>query len=54
MVSPKKASFEAGGDNHQEAITENVDFSSGKVTPTQAQAATQGNMKSSYEIRSAK
>lgn len=52
LVSPKKPSFESGG-NGPEGQAENIDFSSGKVTPEQAQKA-QEFPQSSYEIRSAK
>jgi hypothetical protein len=52
FVSPKKDSFEQGGSHIQGDGTPAPDFSSGKVTPAQAAAATQGGHKSSLEIRS--
>lgn len=51
LVSPKKDSFEQGGSHIQGDGAPAPDFSSGKVTPAQAAAATQGGHKSSLEIR---
>jgi hypothetical protein len=51
MVSPKKPSFEAGGEG-PEGQGDNIDFGSGKVTPEMAQKSME-SPKPSYEIRSA-
>ena len=50
LVSPKKPSFESGDHNISEAHETEVDFSSGKVTPEQAQKAI-FRPKSTYEVR---
>jgi hypothetical protein len=53
LVSPKKASFEAGGDQGDAPAETPLDLSSGKVTPEQMQRANQGHSKSALEIRKA-
>lgn len=53
MVSPKKPSFEAGGQPGEAAPEKDIDFSSSKVTPMQAQKALESGSTSSYDIRRA-
>lgn len=53
LVSPKKPSFETGGQNGENDEVAEVDFSTGKVTPEQVSRATTFP-KSSYEVRKGK
>ncbi len=51
MVSPKKPSFEAGGQTQDSDAPAAVDFSSGRVTPEQAQRAVYEPRASQFEIK---
>jgi hypothetical protein len=52
LVSPKKPSFESGGQQGEAAAEEEVDFSSGKVTPAQVERAVRDRGRSGgQEIR---
>jgi hypothetical protein len=53
LVSPKKASFENGGQGGEGAAEVEPDYGSGKVTPAQVQSALT-RPKSSYEVRKRK
>ena len=54
LVSPKKASFEAGGDQGDAPADTDVDFSKGGLTPEQAQRGASGRTASALEIKKAK
>jgi hypothetical protein len=53
MISPKKPSFEGSSGNQSEGSAPTVDFSTGRVTPEQAQKA-QEHPRATYEISHAK
>lgn len=54
LISPKKKSFEQGDSRTMQGSEADVDFSKGSVTPEQAQKATQGGNRATYEITRAK
>jgi hypothetical protein len=53
LVSPKKPSFESGGQHAEAPAEKDIDFSSGKVTPEQVASAARPP-RQSYEVRSVK
>lgn len=54
LVSPKKPSFESAGKRGETTPDAPVDYGSGKVTPAQAQAATQSQGKTTYVVSNPK
>lgn len=51
LVSPKRPSFESGGQHGEGEADADIDFSSGKVTPRQAQAAMEQHQRPANSIK---